>query len=174
MITHYEDLDIWAMELEPYDTATAAMIEKIFAVITDKNAFFRPALAFHPTSDPLTQVSTLLDLSIPVVTTDEIYAKTDYQPVVKAMAMGVLTFYTAAQVNSGVFIPYDSIVVLDEAPNDLSVVSGIITEQFQAPLSHISILANTRKIPDMGLRDAKSNPKAAPVSKSMGSAHGGG
>jgi hypothetical protein len=162
MITHYESLDIWAMELEAYDTATAPLIEKIFNVITDNNAFFRPALAFHPTSDALAQVSALLDLSIPVVTTDDIYAQTDYQPVVKATATGVLTFYTAAQVNSGLFIPYNSIVVLDEAPNDLSVVAGIITEQFQAPLSHISVLANTRKIPDMGLRNAKTNQNLAP------------
>ena len=161
-ISHYEALDIWAMELAPYDTATPAMIEKIFDVISTDKAFFRPALTFHPTSDALANVASRLDPSIPVVTTDDIYAKIDYQPLTKATAMGVLTFLTAAQVDSGEFIPYDSIVVLDEVPNTLSVVSGIITEQFQSPLSHVNVLATNRKTPNMGLRSAKSNPNVYP------------
>ncbi len=157
-ITHYEQPDIWALELAPYDTSNATMIKMMFDTITKDKAFFRPGLAFHPTSDTLTGVAQLLDLSIPVVTTDDIFAKTDYQPLTRASAMGVLTFLTAAEVYSGAFIPYNSIVVLDEAPNDISVVAGIITEQFQSPLSHINVLATNRKTPNMGLRNAKSNP----------------
>ena len=157
-ITHYEQPDIWALELAPYDTSNATMIKMMFDTITKDKAFFRPGLAFHPTSDALNEAAKLLDLSIPVVTTDDIYAKTDYQPLTRASAMGVLTFLTAAEVYSGAFIPYNSIVVLDEAPNDISVVAGIITEQFQSPLSHINVLATNRKTPNMGLRNAKSNP----------------
>ena len=65
---------------------------------------------------------------------------------------------TAAEVDSGAFIPYNSIVVLDEVPNTISVVSGVITEQFQSPLSHVNVLATNRGTPNMGLRNAKSNP----------------
>lgn len=157
-ISHYENIDVWAMELAAYDTATADVIQKIFDVITTDKAFFRPALAFHPTSDALAQVANDLDYSIPVVTTEDIYAKTDYQPLTRATTMGVLTFLTAAEVDSGAFIPYNSIVVLDEVPNTLSVVSGVITEQFQSPLSHVNVLATNRGTPNMGLRNAKSNP----------------
>ncbi len=158
-ITHYEQPDIWALELAPYDTSNATMIKMIFDTITKDKAFFRSGLAFHPTSDTLNDVAKQLDLSIPVVTTEDIFAKTDYQPLTRASAMGVLTFLTAAEVYSGTFIPYNSIVVLDEAPNDISVVAGIITEQFQSPLSHINILATNRKTPNMGLRNARSNPE---------------
>ncbi len=157
-ISYYEKPNIWALELAAYDTSTAAMIEKLFDTITPDKAFFRPALAFHPTSDALAKVANQLDMSIPVVTTEDIYGKTDYQPLVRATAMGVLTFLTASEVNSGSFIPYNSIVVLDEAPNDITVVAGIITAQFQSPLSHINVLANNRKTPNMGLRSATSNP----------------
>ena len=157
-ISHYEKPGIWALELAAYDTSTPAMIKKVFDTITPDKAFFRSALAFHPTSDTLASLANQLDLSIPVVTTDDLYGKTDYQPLVRATAMGVLTFLTANQVNSGEFIPYNAIVVLDEAPNDISVVAGIITAQFQSPLSHINVLANNRKTPNMGLRNALTNP----------------
>ena len=50
--------------------------------------------------------------------------------------------------------------MLDEAPNDISVVQGIITEEFQTPLSHVNVLSQNRKTPNMGLRNAMSTPSA--------------
>lgn len=158
-ISYYEGPGIWALELAGYDTATVAIVQKVFEVIAQDKAFFRTALAFHPQSESQQAVASQLELSIPIVTTDDIYAGTDYQPLSPASSMGVLTFLTAADVSSGTFIPYYSIVVLDEAPNDISVVSGIITEQFQSSLSHVNVLSLNRKTPNMGLRNAKSNAK---------------
>lgn len=156
-ISYYEKPGIWALEMAGYDTATVEIMQRIFATITTERAFFRPALAFHPQSESQQAVAKQLDLSIPVVTTDDIYAGTDYQPLSLASSMGVLTFLTATDVSSGTFIPYNSIVVLDEAPNDISVVAGIITEQFQSSLSHVNVLSLNRKTPNMGLRNAKAN-----------------
>jgi len=156
-ISYYEESGTWALELAAYDTATAAIVEKIFHVITEQRAFFRPALAFHPTSESQLALANELDPSIPVVTTDELYAKTDYQPLTKATAMGLLSFRSSADISSGSFIPYYSIVVLDQAPNDIGVVSGIITEEFQSVLSHVNVLSTNRGTPNMGLRNAHSN-----------------
>ena len=36
------------------------------------------------------------------------------------------------------FVNYREIVVLDEIPNDISVVAGTITAEFQTPLAHIN------------------------------------
>ena len=44
--------------------------------------------------------------------------------------------------------------MLDSVPNDISVVSGIITAEFQTPLSHINVLSQNRGTPNMGLRRA--------------------
>ncbi|MGC4088163.1 MAG: PEP/pyruvate-binding domain-containing protein [Polyangiaceae bacterium] len=158
-ISYYEESQTWALEMAPYDTATPAIIEKIYQVITEQKAYFRPALAFHPTSEAQLLVAKQVSSSIPVITSDELYAKTDYQPLTKAKSMGLLTFLTAADVSSGTFIPYYSIVVLDEAPNDITVVSGIITEQFQSVLSHVNVLSTNRGTPNMGLRNARTNAK---------------
>jgi hypothetical protein len=155
-VTYYEDPGIWALEFAPYDTASATMIATLFHAVKDA-AFFGPALAFHPTSDAITATAKKLPADIPRITTDQLYARIDYQPLNVARAVGKLTFTTAAALDQGQYLSYQSIVVLDEAPNDISVVSGIITQEFQTPLSHLNVLSRNRKTPNMGLRNALTN-----------------
>ncbi|MBN2574698.1 MAG: hypothetical protein JXP73_09025 [Deltaproteobacteria bacterium] len=156
-VTYYEDPGVWALELAPYDTASATMIATLFRAVKDA-AFFGPALAFHPTSDAVTAIAKKLPADIPRVTTDQLYAKIDYQPLNIARAVGKLVFTTADALDQGQYLSYQSIVVLDEVPNDISVVSGIITQEFQTPLSHLNVLSRNRRTPNMGLRDALTNP----------------
>ncbi len=156
-ITYYEEADAWTLELSPYDTASATMVATLFQAVKDA-AFFGPALAFHPTSDAITTMAKKLPAGIPRVTTDQLYAKIDYQPLNLAKAIGRLTFTTADALDQGQYLSYQSIVVLDEVPNDISVVSGIITQEFQTPLSHLNVLSRNRKTPNMGLRNALTNP----------------
>jgi len=160
-VTHYEGPNIWALEIAAYDTMTPAMIKKLFDAIKDK-AFFGPGLRFHPTSLSLEATAKKLDGSVPVVTTSDLYGSITYQPLVLASAKGQLLFFSSAEIQSGTFIPYNAIVVLDEAPNDISVVAGIISEQFQSPLSHINVLSANRKTPNMGLKDARNDKRVAP------------
>jgi hypothetical protein len=155
-VTHYEDAGIWAIEMAPYDTASATMIATLYHAVKDAG-FFGPALAFHPTSDAVAATAKKLPADIPIVTTDQLYAKIDYQPLNIARAIGKLTFTTADALDQGQYLSYQSIVVLDEAPNDISVVSGIITQEFQTPLSHLNVLSCNRKTPNMGLRNALTN-----------------
>jgi hypothetical protein len=155
-VTYYEDSAVWALELSPYDTASPALITSLFQAVKAAS-FFGPALAFHPTSDAIKATAKKLPGDIPIVTTDQLYAKIDYQPLNVARAVGKLTFTTAAALDQGQYLSYQSIVVLDEAPNDISVVSGIITQEFQTPLSHLNVLSRNRKTPNMGLRNALTN-----------------
>ena len=156
-VTYYEDVGVWALEMAPYDTASASMIATLFYA-TRNAGFFGPALAFHPTSEAIKGTAKKLPGDIPIVTTDQIYAKIDYQPLNPARAVGRLIFTTAEALDQGQYLSYQSIVVLDEAPNDISLVSGIITQEFQTPLSHLNVLSRNRKTPNMGLRNALTNP----------------
>jgi hypothetical protein len=156
-VTHYEDGDVWALELSPYDTASATMIATLFYAVKAAG-YFGPALAFHPTSDAISSIAKKLPSDIPVVSTNDLYSRIDYQPLNIASAVGRLTFSTADALDSGEYLSYQSIVVLDEAPNDISVVMGIITQEFQTPLSHLNVLSRNRKTPNMGLRNALTNP----------------
>ncbi len=155
-VTYYAGPRVWALEISPYDTASAAMITTLYEAVR-KGAFFGPGLAFHPTSENVMVEAKKLPGSVPLVTTDEIYAGTDYQPLTIASAIGRLSFATAASLSS-IYLSHEEIVVLDEAPNDISVVQGLITEEFQTPLSHVNVLSANRHTPNMGLKGAMSHP----------------
>jgi len=156
-ITHYEGPDIWAYEVAPYDTADAEMIETAFDNIRE-HGWFCNELFFHPTSTNVEVVVPDLPGDIPIVTTDELFEGVDYQPLNYEESTGYLQFHTADQVN-GTYTWYREIVVLDAVPNDISIVAGIITEEFQTPLSHINVLSQNRGTPNMALRGAFNDPE---------------
>ncbi|MFO0723704.1 MAG: PEP/pyruvate-binding domain-containing protein [Myxococcota bacterium] len=155
-VTYHAGPNLWVLEIAPYDTASAEMIEKLFRAVA-AHAYFGPALAFHPTSDAVALEAQKLPRDILIKTTDDIYAGIDYQPLNLATAIGRLHFMTAAELATD-YVSYRDIVVLDDVPNDITVVTGIITEQFQTPLSHINVLSQNRRTPNMGLRNARTNP----------------
>jgi len=154
-VTYYEQPKVWALELAPYDTASVEMIAKLFDAVK-AHAFFGTALRFHPTSESLQAVAKGLPSRVPVITTDDLYAKIDYQPLTLGTGVGRLRFLKAAELDSA-DLSYQDLVVLDQAPNDISVVQGLITETFQTPLSHVNVLSQNRHTPNMGLRKATTN-----------------
>lgn len=156
-VTHYQGPDVWALELSPYDTASADMITTLFRAVQGAS-FFGSKLAFHPTSEAVAVEAQKLPADIPVVSTGDLYAGIDYQPLSLGTAVGRLRFAKAADL-ADEYVSHQDIVVLDEAPNDISVVQGIITEEFQTPLSHVNVLSQNRRTPNMGLRNAMSHPE---------------
>lgn len=57
------------------------------------------------------------------------------------------------------YVGRHDLVLTNAIPNDLPVVAGIITTEFQTPLSHINVLSNSRGTPNMALRDGWANKK---------------
>ncbi len=151
-LTFYEGPQRWALELSPYDAADATLIATLYDAVA-RATWIGPELAFHPTSESLAGVADGLPDDVLVVTTDDLYAGIDYQPCALGTSIGRLTFLTADEL-ADTYVSYQAIVVLDEAPNDLAVVQGVITEAFQTPLSHVNVLARNWGIPNMALRDA--------------------
>lgn len=154
-VTYYTGPNYWALEFSPYDTATSEMIEKLFRAIKAK-AYFGDALLVHATSDSVGAEAAKLPDDIHVKITDQIYAGVDYQPLTMGETYGKLNFVNASELSKA-YVGFKDIVVLDAVPNDISVTAGIITEQFQTPLSHINVLSNARQTPNMGLRGATTN-----------------
>lgn len=154
-ITYYEGPKVWVYEIAPYDTASAEMIATAFNKIK-KSAFFGETLYFHPTSEAVAKTAKSLPSTIKIMTTDEIFAGIDYQPLKLGTSYGKLAFFTAADLETA-YIDFRNIVVLDYVPNDISVCNGIITQQFQTPLAHINVLSENRGTPNMGLRGAFTN-----------------
>ena len=151
-VTYYDGPKTWALEMAPYDTAGAAMIETLFRSVKS-HAFFGPGLKFHPTSDAIALEAAKLPKDLPVVSTDELYQGISYQPLVLSTGVGRLRFETIGTIDEAA-ISYTDIVVVDSAPNDIPVVQGLISQDFQTPLSHVNVLSANRKTPNMGLRGA--------------------
>jgi pyruvate,water dikinase len=152
-VTHYEDPDLWVYELAPYDTATPEMITKAFRRLRD-GAFFGEALRLHLTAREQDALRDRLPEDVRVVTTDEIYRGLHYQPLNLGETIGQLRRLTAAELAAGYVSPRE-VVVLDRVPEDITVVAGVITEDFQTPLSHVNVLSQQRGTPNMALRDAR-------------------
>ncbi|MEZ4435221.1 MAG: PEP/pyruvate-binding domain-containing protein [bacterium] len=155
-VTWYQDADIFAYEIAPYDQSSADMIAAGFRRVAE-SAYFADRLYFHPSSQAVEAVAAALPQDIPVITTDELFAEVAYQPLNVAEGYGRLRFVTAAELETE-YVSFRDIVVLDAVPNDISVVSGIITEAFQTPLSHINVLSKNRGTPNMALRGAWADP----------------
>jgi hypothetical protein len=154
-VTYYEEPKVWVLELAPYDRADAPMMAELYAAV--KNAgYFGCSLAVHPTSVMVERTAKNLPQEVPVETTADIFAGTSYQPLNLGTGLGYLRFVKAAQLGSTYLTSHD-IVVLDHVPNDITVVMGLITEEFQTPLSHVNVLSQNRGTPNMGLRQAMTN-----------------
>lgn len=154
-VTYYEEPDAWALEIAPYDTASAEMVATLFSAVRD-SSFFGTRLRFHPTSDAVEGTVDALPSEVGVTTTSQLFAQIDYQPLNLGSAIGRLRFLRAADLETE-YVSFRDVVVLDHVPNDISVVSGLITEEFQTPLSHVNVLSQNRGTPNMGLRDATDN-----------------
>jgi hypothetical protein len=156
-VTYYEAPDVWALEIAPYDKSSAEMISLLYHAVAD-NSFYGPRLKFHPTSDDVHARANELGKDVPVVTTDELYASIQYQPLNLGETIGTLKILSTQELDSVYVSPRD-IVVLDAVPNDISPVAAIVTDEFQTPLSHINVLARNRGTPNMGLRAATTLPE---------------
>lgn len=152
-LTYYEGPAVWTYEISPYDTASAEQVTKAFRAIRDATWIGRQ-LYFHPSGENVEgRVVPGLPEDVPVITTDELFAGVDYQPLNLGTSLGQLAFYEVETLAEAYVNPCE-IVVLDEVPNDLSITAGIITEQFQTPLAHINVLSQNRGTPNMGLKGA--------------------
>ncbi len=156
-VTYYEQPAVWALEIAPYDTATPAMITALYRKVAAAG-YFGPSLFFHPTSQAVQAQADSLPAGVRVETSDQLFAAIDYQPLNLATAVGRLRFLTASAL-ADTYVSYRDILVLDTVPNDISVVMGIITQDFQTPLSHVNVLSQNRKTPNMGLRGAMSDSR---------------
>ncbi len=96
------------------------------------------------------------DCGLPTITTEELYNSQNYQALNLAQNFGYLKKVDLQDLEQ-TFLGRQDIALLNGIPNDVSVVAGIITTEFQTPLSHINVLSHNRGTPNMALRDGWEN-----------------
>ncbi len=93
---------------------------------------------------------------VPKITPEELYEGQNYQALNLAENYGYLNKVELADLND-TYLGRHDIILLNGIPNDVAVVAGIITTEFQTPLSHINVLSHNRNTPNMALRDGWEN-----------------
>jgi rifampicin phosphotransferase len=159
-VTHYLDADVWSLELFANDELALDPTVEMFHAV-QKLTFFGDRLRYRPVSEKHEHDLAAVKARMPIVTSDEIFGKLRYQPLELGEAYGYLRVFPKGQPPVQASLrPYD-LVVLGELPEDLPVVSGVISDQLQAPLGHINILCHNRATPNMALRGATEDPTVA-------------
>jgi hypothetical protein len=154
-VIHYRDQNLVTIEFSAGDTAGVDLIVQGYNTIS-ANLYDGDKLLYRPVSNDQERVIDEIAAQIPVIRTEEVFQGQAYQPLNSVQGYGTLQFRRVAELAGRPVGPTD-IVVLDRVPNDIALVSGIITDEFQTPLSHVNLLSKNRGTPNMGLRDAFSD-----------------
>lgn len=156
-VVHYLDPDLWTFEMIAGDNLPGDRVARAFAQVRDA-LWVGEQLRYRPISE-LHEVLTENVAALPRVSAQEVFGGIRYQPLTRGTSYGTLRFVRGPLDLASV--RPDQILVLEQLPDEIPVVSGVISQQLQAPLGHIAILCGTRGTPNMGLRDALSSERLA-------------
>ena len=144
-INYFRTQDIYIIDISPIDMMSASQIVTCYNKIKS-SSFCNSKLYFLINSPRLTELQDSLSNLIPLKTPTDLYGYVNYQAVSKYSNNGVLRIINNIDSISSPILPNEIIIVKD-IPADLPIVAGVITTEFQTPLSHLSILGLNRKIP---------------------------
>ncbi len=156
-VVRYLDQGLVTLEFSAGDTATADMIVEGFERVAS-SIYDGAELVYRPVSATQEEMLPELEARIPVIRTEVVFQGQSYQPLNLRVGFGTLRFRHLVELEGEPLSPTD-IVVLDRVPNDSTLVSGIVTEEFQTPLSHVNVLSKNRGTPNMALKDAFEDPE---------------
>ena len=151
-INYYKALDKYVLRFYAGDGMGCDKIKEIQQKILS-TSYLNGKLFLYPNNSSWENCA-----NIPIISSEELYGGQNYQALNLAKGYGYLRKVAIDDLHETYLGKHD-IIVLNGIPNDVSVVAGIITTEFQTPLSHINILSHNRGTPNMALRDGWNNSK---------------
>ncbi len=154
-LVHHLSLDVWTFAFWDGDLATAEHVTHAYKRM--KETFFKgDVVKFRPDSSYQEKVAKQLK-NVPFVLNDTLYKAADYVAFNEGTTIGRLRLVPLDVPESELTFDPNEIVVLTTPLADITPVSGIISEQFSTPLSHVSLRAKAWKIPNIGLKGARAS-----------------
>ena len=151
-LNHFVSSDIYTLDFFPGDDLDCNDIELVYNKVTETFLLDKD-LWFYANSSNWTECT-----NVPIITSDKLYAGQNYQPLNFEENYGYLIKVDIDDLSS-TYLGRHDIVLINGMPLDIPVVAGIITTEFQTPLSHINVLSHNRSTPNMALRDGWTNTK---------------
>ena len=145
-INYFKELDIYTFEFFASDEATCDEISKVYHKIK-QSSYLSDKLYFYTTNNLWADC-----IDIPVIGANELYEGQNYQALNVAEGYGYLKKIDIEEITTTELQNHD-IILTNGIPIDIPVIAGIITTEFQTPLSHINVLSHNRGTPNMTLRN---------------------
>jgi pyruvate, water dikinase len=155
-IDYFRSTDKYVLHFFASDDIACDAIKMVYQKIRS-TTYFDNKLYFYANS-----LRTIECKEMSTITSEELYAGQNYQCLNPGEAYGYLQKTDFMQVPYS-DIGYRDIVIMNGIPVDVPVVAGIITTEFQTPLSHINVLSINRKTPNMALRNGWENETLMPL-----------
>ncbi len=148
-LNYYKNLDIYVLYLVSANEMSCEKIKDLYDKVV-ATSYLEGKLFLYSNRPEFNLCE------VPQISTAELYAGQNYQALNLTENYGYLKKVDLADLEESYLGRHD-ILMLNGVPNDVSVVGGIITTEFQTPLSHINVLSHNRGTPNMALRDAWEN-----------------
>ena len=142
-LNYYRNLNKFALEISAADLIKEEDV--LFLLQTVSKTSFIKELYFYQNTSRFLNLSDEFKNKFPLLSSSHIYKNSNYQVISKSIAHGTLRIINDYDRNLKIS-PTD-IIVIDKLPRILPNVSGVIINEFQTPLSHLSLLGQNRKIP---------------------------
>jgi pyruvate,water dikinase len=155
-LNYYSQLDVYALELMAEDNTDASQLSHLFQKIASLTYFPSKIKMLVSTSEA--EEKLLAIPGLPIVRADEIYKGRQYVSLTKGVAFGYLRKVNKGEVGK-MAIGKRDIILMNDLPNELPVVAGVLTVPLQTPLCHISLLCQNRKTPNAVFRSAWEDEK---------------
>jgi pyruvate, water dikinase len=152
IINHFTSSGIYTLEFFAGDQLECSQIETVYNKVAE-TTYAGNKLRLFVNSPGWSSCS-----NVPAISSDELYSGQNYQPLNTQESYGYLKKITVDELPD-TYLGRHDILLLNGIPIDVSVVAGIITTEFQTPLSHVNVLSHNRGTPNMALRDGWDNPK---------------
>lgn len=151
-INYHQNIDIYVMELNSLDMIDCEGIKKTYEKVKE-SSYLDDQFYFYPNNLRWNECS-----DIPKISSEELFMGQNYQALNLEENYGYLRRVEMDNL-AETYLGRHDMIILNGIPNDVSVVAGMITTEFQTPLSHINILSHNRQTPNMALRDAWNSPQ---------------
>lgn len=143
-INYFRSLNKYSLEISPTDVMPPEQILLLHQIIIQSSFIQQLPLLLNTTR--LINLKNEFKSKIEVIHPSDIYKNLDYQAIGKHTKCGQLKFISNWEEEKQLLKPTD-IAIINTTPLVLPKLSGILVTEFQTPLSHLSILAQNRKIP---------------------------
>lgn len=158
-LSYHSGIDTYVLELAPSDEMAIDAINGLIQKV--KSAFFAPSKMALLLNTSRLHLAANQFHNTATITPETLYKGQTYQLLTPGKAIGLLNLYEASALNTP--LPEHTLAVINGTPLTLPPLAGVITTDFQTPLSHIAVLSRNRGTVTVAQKYAPQHPSIKPL-----------